>query len=178
MLVESKTVRRWLNTSVDMMPVRHLEKGEEIRLEPKSYSFSCNPVPALVIMLLGIMMSSHHQDSVVSTKVHGQWGTLLSGFAVARILTYLFLYLSPPSSLYPARPPTELLSAFCLISGGLVFMCSTRDVIRWMEDHHLMAMFVFTVVMGFTAFTMAWSVLVLSLKGWAIRREVKHAQRH
>lgn len=164
-----------------MMPHRkelHPEEAHTVRQEPRSYSFSMNPVPALVILLLGIMMSSHHQDSMVSTKVHGQWGTLLAGFSVARIVTYLFLYLSPPTSIYPSRPPSELLAAFCLISGGLVFMASTANAIRWMEDRNLMAMFVFTVVMGFTAFLMAWEMIVLSLKGWAVRREAKLAQRY
>lgn len=181
MLVESTTVRTWLNTPVDMMPMRkelHPEEAQAVRQEPRSYSFPMNPVPALVILLLGIMMSSHHQDSMVSTKVHGQWGTLLAGFAVARIVTYLFLYLSPPTSIYPSRPPSELLAAFCLISGGLVFMASTADVIRWMEDRNLMAMFVFTVVMGFSAFVAAWEMAVLALKGWAVRREAKMVQPH
>jgi hypothetical protein len=181
MLAESKTVRDWLNTPVDMLPARkgiHAEEAQLLRQEPRSYSFPMNPVPALIILLLGIMMSSHHQDSMVSTKVHGQWGSLLAAFSVARIVTYLFLYLSPPTSIYPSRPPSELLAAFCLISGGLVFMASTANFVRWMEDNNLMAMFVFTVVMGFTLFLMAWETVVLSLKGWAVGREAKLAQRY
>lgn len=176
MLVESKTIRRWLNTPVDVIPMRkemQADEADAVRQEPRQYAHSMNPVPALVILLLGIMMSSHHQDSAVSTTVHGQWGTLLAGFSVARIVTYLFLYLAPPTSIWPARPPSELVASFCLISGGLVFMASTRDVIRWMEDRNLMAMFIFTVVMGFTALLMAWQMLVLALKGWAVRREAK-----
>lgn len=112
---------------------------------------------------------------MVSTTVHKQWGSLFVGFALARGVTYLIMYLSPPTSAYPARPPTELVSSFCLISGGLVFMASTKDIIRAMEDRNLMAMFIFTVVMGFTAFLMAYEVIVLSLKGWAKRRELKAA---
>ena len=175
MLVESKTVRTWLNTSVEMMPSRQgvetVDDPSSRRQEPRTYNFTFNPVPALIIMLLGITMSSHHQDSMVSTAVHAQWGTLLSGFAISRIVTYLFLYVSPPTSIYPSRPPSEVLAAFCLISGGLIFMASTRDVIIWMEERNLMAMFVFTVVMGFTCFLMAWTVIVLALKGWVVRRE-------
>ncbi|KPI44393.1 uncharacterized protein AB675_8255 [Cyphellophora attinorum] len=181
MLVESTTIRSWLNTAVDMMPAgRSVDSDDKQQLyrEPKTYGFSYNPVPALVIMLLGIMMSSHSQDSMVSTKVHGQWGTLLSGFAIARTLTYLFLYISPPTSIYPSRPPTELLSAFCLISGGLIFMASCRDIIRSMESRGIMAMFVFTVVMGFTSFLMAWTVVVIAFKGWAVRREAKCSPKH
>jgi Protein of unknown function (Ytp1) len=130
-----------------------------------------NPLPGLIILLLGLMMSSHHQDSTVSTAVHKQWGTLLVGFSLARAVTYILFFISPPTSLYPSRPPSELVSAFCLISGGLIFMASTRDVIRIMEDRGLMAMFIFTVCMGFTAFLMAYEIIVVAIKGWATRRE-------
>lgn len=52
-------------------------------------------------------------------------------------------------------------------------MASARDIIVYMENTGLMAMFVFTVTMGFTAFVMSYEVFVLSLKGWAMRREQK-----
>jgi hypothetical protein len=179
MLVESKTVRQCLNAVVDGLPARTEVRPSEalkLRTPPKQYETSLNPMPALIILLLGLMMSSHHQDSMVSTMVHKQWGTLLSGFAVARFFTYLINYVRPPSSIYPSRPPTELVSSFCLISGGLVFMASTKDIIHYMEEANLMAMFVFTVTMGFTAFIMSYEVIVLSLKGWAARKELKAAQ--
>lgn len=41
-----------------------------------------------------------------------------------------------------------------------------------MELNDLNAMFVFTVCMGFTAFLMAWQILVLAIRGWAARREL------
>src|SRR5689334_5200218 len=129
MLVESRKLRTWLNTAVDLMPSRtevHPEEAHEIREHPKSYTTSLNIMPALIILLLGIMMSSHHQDSMVSTMVHKQWGTLLAGFSLCRGLTYLLSYLSPPQTVYPSRPPTELAASFCLMSGGLVFMLSTK----------------------------------------------------
>src|SRR5882757_4588131 len=122
MLVESSTVRRCLNAVVDNMPARsevHPSESHELRTPPKHYRTSLNPMPALIIMLLGVMMSSHHQDSMVSTMVHKQWGTLLVGFSAARMFTYTIHYISPPSTIYPSRPPTELVSSFCLISGGL-----------------------------------------------------------
>ncbi|KAK5086799.1 hypothetical protein LTS08_007212 [Lithohypha guttulata] len=174
MLVESKQLRTFLNTSIDMMPTRndvHPEQAHEIREEPKSYSTSVNIMPALVILLLGIMMSSHKQDSMVASMVHKQWGTLLSGFAVCRALTYVLTYLSPPKSIYPSRPPTELATSFCLLSGGLIFMLSTHDIVHYMDVYNLMPMFTFTVVMGFTAFVMAYTMFVVGLKGWAARRE-------
>ena len=81
-------------------------------------------MPALVILLLGMMMGSHHQSDMTSTMVHKQWGNLLVGFGLARGVTYLMLYLKPPTSYLPARPPTEIIASFCLLSGGLIFMLS------------------------------------------------------
>jgi Protein of unknown function (Ytp1) len=174
MLIESKRVRDWMNTSISLLPARndpHYEGSVSIHFRPRTYSFSMNPVPALIIFLLGVMMSSHHQDSMVSTMVHKQWGTLLIGAAFARGVTYIIFFISPPTSLFPSRPPSELVAAFCLISGGLIFMSSTKDVIHIMEDHDLMAIFLFTVCMGFTAFLMAYEIVVLAIKGLAVRRE-------
>ncbi|EXJ90024.1 hypothetical protein A1O3_03092 [Capronia epimyces CBS 606.96] len=179
MLIESKFVRGCLNAAVDNMPVRtevHPSDALELRTPPKHYTTSLNPMPALIILLLGVMMSSHHQSSMVSTMVHKQWGTMLAGFSVARLCTYIVNYIAPPTSVYPSRPPTELVSAFCLISGGLIFMASTKDVIHYMESADLMAMFVFTVTMGLTALIMSYEIIVLSLKGWASRKELHRAQ--
>ena len=125
-----------------------------------------NPIPGLIILLLGLMMSSHHQHSEVSTMIHKQWGTLFVGAALARGVTYLLTYLSPPTSILPSRPPTEFITSFCLISGGLLFMASNKDTVAAMEAYDLNAMFTFTVVMGWTAFMMAWTILLLAVKGW------------
>ena len=181
MLVESKRIRKLLNASIEVLPSRadmHQEDAQMIRQQPRTYAFSLNPIPALVIFLLGIMMSSHHQDSMVSTMVHKQWGTLFIGFSFARVATYTITYISPPTSIYPNRPPCELIAAFCLIAGGLIFMGSTKDITRIMDERNLMAMFIFTVVMGLTAFIMAWEVVVLALKGWAVRREIRSPPKH
>ena len=71
MIVESKKMRRLLNTAV----VSAQTKSEtESWREPSHYRTSMNPMPALIFGLLGKMMSSHHQDSMVSTMIHGQWG--------------------------------------------------------------------------------------------------------
>ena len=148
MLAESSIVRRCLNTTVDEMPTRtdvRPSEALELREPPKLYTTSLNPMPAFVIILLGVMMSSHHQDSMVSTNVHAQWGTLLTGFGIARICTYILMFISPPKSVYPTRPPTELVASFCLISGGIIFCASARDIVHYMEKTGLMAMFVLTV---------------------------------
>ena len=139
--------------------------------EPRQYRVSMNPLPALIIMLLGKMMSSHHQASMLSTMIHSQWGSMFMGFALARGLTYIVLYLSPPTSYLPSRPPTEIVTAFCLISGGITFMLSNKDTVAALESYDLDAMFTFTVTMGLTALLMAWTTVVIAIKGWAQRRE-------
>lgn len=171
MLVESRRVRDLLNTAI-LSSRANLGKAasSEQWTAPRTYGTSMNPFPGLIILLLGLMMSSHHQASMISTMVHKQWGALFVGFAFARAVTYILMYLSPPSSYLPSRPPSEIITSFCLISGGLIFMASNKDTVGAMERYDLNAMFAFTVTMGFTAFLMAWTILVLAIKGWAARR--------
>nr|POE48787.1 putative membrane protein c3b8.06 [Quercus suber] len=197
MLIESRTIRELLNTTVVVQkgktqqaevtssssahgttagpatlnnsPVDHPETWQE----PLSATLSLNPMPALVILLLGIMMSSHHQQSMVSTMMHAQWGTLFFAFALARGATYVIMYLSPPRSHFPSRPPTELVAAFCLTAGGLMFMMSAHDMVWAIESNGLDAMTIFTVTTGLTGMLMAWVVVVFAVKGWAVRNERK-----
>lgn len=61
-------------------------------------------------------------------QIHALWGNLLVAFAVLRCLTYFFLWLGPPKSILPSRPPTEALGSFFLACGGLVFIFSTEEV--------------------------------------------------
>lgn len=172
MLIESSRVRDLLNTVQQVgQPHSYHPEGQSALEPPKSYRFSMNPLPALVVLLLGMMMSSHHQESMVSTMIHKQWGTLLVGAAFARALTYVIFYLAPPTSMLPGRPPSELITAFCLMAGGFVFMASAKDIVQTMELYGMDAMFVFTVAMGLITFLMAWIILVIAIKGWAIRRE-------
>ena len=167
MLIESTRIRDLLNTAILVSPAAKANK--EFSSAPKTYSFSMNPFPGLIILLLGLMMSSHHQASMISTTIHKQWGTLFVGFALARAVTYLLQYVAPPSSYLPSRPPSEIISSFCLISGGLIFMASNKDTVAAMERYNLHAMFPFTVTMGFTSLLMAWAITVLAVKGWAVR---------
>ncbi|KAL2808903.1 hypothetical protein BJX63DRAFT_435707 [Aspergillus granulosus] len=135
----------------------------------KSNGISINPLPALVIFLMGGSMASHEQASMVSTMVHKQWGNLLGAASVARLLTYLIMYLKPPISMSPSRPPSELLSSFCLISGGILFMASSSDTIDGMIHNDIDPMALYTVTMGFTGILMAWIIGLLVLKDWASR---------
>ncbi|KAI1809603.1 hypothetical protein GGS20DRAFT_590436 [Poronia punctata] len=179
MLVESTRIRDLLNTTTVEAawprPGHTYDDEEHAALAvPEQYEFSINPIPSLVILLLGIMMSSHTQQSMVSSMVHKQWGNLLTGASFARGFTYVLLYLKPPRSVLPSRPPTELLTAFGLIAGGIIFMASSGDTIKGMIHYDLDAMFFYTVTMGFVGLLMAWIVLLLALKGWAVRSERQH----
>jgi hypothetical protein len=169
MLFESSRIREALNNTILRSPA-HNTRDENWQV-PKSQGVSLNPMPALIILLLGMMMGSHHQTSMTSTMVHKQWGNMLVGFALARGMTYVLMFLRPPTSYLPARPPTEIVAAFCLMAGGLVFMLSTRNVIETMEYYDVDAMFTFTVGMGFTAFVMALEIMFIALKAWAVKRE-------
>ncbi|KAJ6162723.1 hypothetical protein N7497_002702 [Penicillium chrysogenum] len=147
MLFESTRVRDWVNKTILEIPAH--DASNEAWTPPRSQGVSLNPMPALVIMLLGMMMGSHHQTSMTSTMVHKQWASDLV----------------PPGS-----SPTEIIAAFCLISGGLIFMMSTRNVIEAMEYYELDAMFTFTVGLGFSAFIMAYEILTIAIKAWAVKR--------
>lgn len=125
MLFESSRIRNALNNTILRNPAQSTD--DESWQPPKSQGVSLNPMPPLIILLLGMMMGSHHQDSMTSTMVHKQWGNMLVGFALARGMTYVLLFLRPPTSYLPARPPTEIIAAFCLMAGGLIFMLSVSD---------------------------------------------------
>lgn len=200
MLIESSRIRDLLNMTVTEAAHSHPkhayredEACDEL-IPPRQYSFSMNPIPALVILLLGIMMSSHTQGSMISAMVHKQWGNLLAGASVARAFTYVIMYLKPPKSVLPSRPPTELLTGFGQIAGGIIFMASvcipisrlsdahvksliryvciqSRDTINGMIHYELDAMFMYTVTMGLVGLLMAWIIVLIAIKGWAIRKE-------
>lgn len=128
MLLESKRVKDWLNKTIIRSPSHSSELAWQV---PNTQAISLNPMPALTILLLGTMMGSHHQSKMISSMVHKQWGMLLAGGALARAATYILLYVKPPISYLPSRPPSEVVAAFCLISGGLIFMLSVSS------SHHL-----------------------------------------
>jgi hypothetical protein len=139
--------------------------------EDRSPTF--NPVPAMIIYILGSTMSAHHQASKVSTMLHAQWGKLFQGFALARVATYVTLYLRPVNTARPQRPPTEVIASFCLMTGGMMLMLSNRDTVQALEYNALDAMFVSNVTIGFTLMLMAWTAVCLTIKGWAKRSRVK-----
>ncbi|KAL6239115.1 hypothetical protein BDW75DRAFT_199673 [Aspergillus navahoensis] len=174
MLFESKRVKSWLNNTILRAPP-HPEVREiaDAWNAPDTQEVSLNPMPALIILLLGMMMGGHHQTSMVSSMVHKSWGNMLIGFALARGLTYVLMYLKPPTSYLPSRPPTEIVASFCLISGGLIFMLSTRNVVEALEYYELDAMFATSIALGLTAFIMAWEIVLIAIKAWAVKRQAR-----
>lgn len=64
--------------------------------------------------------------------VHKQFGNLLTGASLARALTYVMMYLKPPRSVLPSRPPTELLTSFGLIAGGIMLMASVSSLLAYL----------------------------------------------
>jgi hypothetical protein len=168
MIIESTKMRELLNSAV-VTSTSHAD--DDACQQPRQYNFSMNPMPALIILLLGKMMSSHHQASMLSTMIHSQWGSMFMGFALARCLTYIVMYVAPPTSYLPSRPPTEIVTSFCLVAGGITFIVSNKDTVAALEAYGLDAMFTFTVTMGLTALLLAWTTVVIAIKGWALRVE-------
>lgn len=133
LLIETPFIRRCFNRTIEATFPSQTVNYQMLRsqsttnitpgiLPPPQQQFSFNPFPGLIIFMTGIMMSMHHQESMLSTMIHKQWGYLLAAFALFRLGTYFLMFLSPPKSYFPSRPVTELLTSFCLICGGIVFM--------------------------------------------------------
>ena len=47
------------------------------------------------------------------------------------------------------------------------------DTVDGMVHYGLDAMLLYTVTMGLVAFLMAWVIIVIAVKGWAVRREAR-----
>jgi hypothetical protein len=142
MALESGVFRSLLSA-----PALHADsRSPDSIAEPPSYRASFNPFPALVIGVTGAAMSAHHQTYLfqvslfscgwgkvthwycLQVQIHALWGYFLVAFAVLRCLTYFFLWLQPPRSTLPSRPPTEALASFFLACGGLTFILSTEQI--------------------------------------------------
>lgn len=192
MMIESKALRNLSGTPTNAQSSTNEEDSESHdsgfklvsedstynarQQRPNAQTVSLNPMPALTIMFLGMMMSGHHQASMVSTMMHAQWGMLFTGFAMARAATYLMLYIKPPTSQYPSRPPSELVAAFCLTAGGIMFMNSAHDSVQAIEDNGLDAMTIFTLTIGLTGIIMAWELVCYTIKNWAARDEQRKSR--
>jgi len=181
MLIESNRIRKFLNTALfgnktlpsDVQPETfHNPTPRSPTWNPSVIStIPLNPMPALTIMLLGIIMSAHSQESMLSSALHSYWGTLFCFAGAARMTTYILHYLRPPTSYYPSRPPSEILAGFCLVAGGMLFMISASDVVTSLEASGWHGMVAFTVCMGTASIVCAGVVGMIAAKGWALARE-------
>lgn len=180
MLIESSSVARLLNMGLTVtQPAETHFQPEDLGAtpahptwtQPMVYPTPMNVVPALTILLLGLIMSAHVQHSVLAQTMHTYWGSLFAVAAAMRIATYVLHYLNPPVSHFPSRPPTEILTGFCLVAGGLLFMMSARDITDVLEGAGGDAMIAFVIGMGFTAVVCAMTVASMAVKGWAVARE-------
>jgi hypothetical protein len=142
--LESRRLRRWL-AAISTASLKPSRRNSGAVAEPASYGGSFNPFPALVIGVTGAAMSAHFQTYLFQVsashthsqcmcrrqgkvQIHALWGYCLTGFAVLRSLTYLFVWLSPPRSILPSRPPSEALAGFFLACGGLIFIMSDEEI--------------------------------------------------
>ncbi|KAK7049654.1 hypothetical protein VNI00_005685 [Paramarasmius palmivorus] len=166
MAIESKVVRQWLASST-ISALKPSRRSQEVVAEPPSYSASFNPFPALVIGVTGAAMAAHAQEYVFQVQIHQLWGNLLLSWSVLRCLTYFFLWLGPPRSILPSRPPTEALGSFFLACGGLCFMFSTEEItIAAMRRGRDDMMMFLNVAVAITCFAMCWTVFVVGFKGY------------
>lgn len=131
-----------------------------------SPGYSLNPFPAFTIFWTGILMSKHEQASELSTSIHVQWGYLLSYGSFFRIFTLFLMILVPNKNTEPAKPFTELITSFCLLCGGLIFMESTDQIVESLEYRGLTPMFTFNISVGIIVLIMAWQLMLFMWKDW------------
>ncbi|KAL1708522.1 hypothetical protein EV121DRAFT_254228 [Schizophyllum commune] len=164
--IESRRIRRWLS-SATISSIQSSNMPQDSVAEPPSYIASFNPFPALVIGVTGSAMSAHFQPYVFQVDIHVMWGNLLLAWSVLRCFTYFFLWVSPPRSILPSRPPTEALGSFFLTCGGLMFMLSTEEVtiaaMRRGRDDKMMFL---NVAVAFTCIAFCWTICMVGYKGW------------
>ncbi|KAL5530449.1 hypothetical protein ACEPAF_6707 [Sanghuangporus sanghuang] len=171
--IESKTIRNWLATPSANLAT---ENDKDLTL-PASYRASFNPFPALVIGVTGLAMAAHAQVYLFQVQIHILWGQLLAGAALLRCLTYFFLWLSPPSSVLPSRPPTEALASFFLACGGLMFQLSTEEInLAAMRRGHDDKMMFLNFAVAVTCFVFCWVLAVVTFKAWLKVREGKKSE--
>lgn len=136
--------------------------------------FSPNPFPVFTIFWTGLLMSQHEQSSELATKIHVQWGNLLSYGSVFRLFTFLMLTYYPlkdrAACFSPARPFTELIVSFCMMCGGLIFMESADESVNAIAYRGYTPMLTINLSVGVISLIMAWIMLVFAFKGWLKRK--------
>lgn len=140
--------------------------------------FSPNPFPILTIYWTGILMSKHQQASELSTEIHIQWGLMFVVGCAFRFMSYVLLLLAPSTTRglrAPLAPFSEVVTAFALICGGLIFMESCDPVVHLFEYRGYTSMFTLNVSLGVVALIMAWEMAVFSIKDAIVARRRVHS---
>ncbi|ODQ45693.1 hypothetical protein PICMEDRAFT_24177, partial [Pichia membranifaciens NRRL Y-2026] len=130
--------------------------------------FSPNPFPVFTIFWTGVLMSKHAQASALSSAIHVQWGSLLTYGSFFRVFTFFLMSYYPlhgsRECFLPSKPLTELVTSFCLLCGGMVFMESTDQVIEALAYRGLTPMFTINVSVGIISLLMAWVMFIFAVK--------------
>lgn len=135
--------------------------------------FSPNPFPLVTIFWTGFLMSQHDQESALATAIHKQWGNMFVYACAFRVITYLLFMLLPANLkalTKPQMPMTELIVAFSLIAGGLIFMESCSPIVHLMEFYGYSPMFTLNLSLGFVTLLMAWQMTVFTFKDFVESR--------
>lgn len=165
-------------TSKQLATIEKLQIDEQASTEDQHHilgskklispGFSPNPFPVFTIFWTGILMSKHAQASQLATDIHIQWGTLLTYGSFFRVFTFLLMSYYPlrdsKECFAPGKPLTELITSFCLLCGGLVFMESTEQVIQALAYRGLTPMFTINVSVGVISLVMAWIMCIFAIK--------------
>jgi hypothetical protein len=164
--LESRRLRRWLS-AISATSVKASRRNSGAVAELGGYGGGFNPFPALVIGVTGAVMSAHFQTYLFQVQIHALWGYCLTGFAFLRCLTYLFVWVRPPRSIHPSRPPSEALASFFLSCGGLIFILSDEEItFAAMRRGYDDVMMFLNVAVAITCFAFCWTMLVVGFKGW------------
>lgn len=167
-MLESSTIRNWISN-----PTRLLlppSSSSQPMIEPAIHQFSFNPFPALVIGLVGYSMSTHHQMYQFQIDLHSLWGNLLILFSIFRILSYCFLYLRPPTSFLPTRPPTEAIASLFLTCSGVASVLSMEEITFFamrngLDDKGVVLNLTVVIVLIW----FSWILILFGFNGWAWR---------
>ncbi|KAG8922791.1 hypothetical protein FRC02_011609 [Tulasnella sp. 418] len=150
------------------------KSSQNVEKDARPYRGSFNPFAALAIGITGIAMAAHHQTYLFQVQIHTLWGNLLALYAVFRCFTYIFVWMAPPKTIRPSRPPTEAVASFFLTAGGLTFMSSTEQIGFWaMRSGRDDVMMFLNLIVALTFLCFTWVFGVLSFRKYMINKNSK-----